>query len=370
MTLPFSTLILPLLALGLVLALVPLLKRWAIRSGHVDAPGGRKRHEEAVPPIGGLAVFPVFAGLAALAAPSAGFLWFVAALALLVVTGALDDRYTVPARIRFPIQFLAAFLMVVPGGFKTVTLGNLFGWGELWLGIGAIPFSIIATVLLINAINLMDGLDGLSGGIAFQVVAWLVLFAITGGREDMLPSLLIMGGALAGFLFYNMRHPWRARASVFIGDAGSLALGLTLAWFAFTLSQDLYDVRPLKTTIWSSALPPITVAWLLAIPIYDTCGQFARRVSQGRHPFDADHHHFHHHFIYAGFTPGQATAGILFIAFLLSCIGAGGALLGMPDYILAYLWTALLLAHIYMSMRPTRYRRLLARLRNRKPESE
>jgi len=349
----------PLIVFAAVVALVPVAKFLAHKAGFLDAPGGRKRHEDAVPPIGGLVIFPVFMIITALTSADPALIWFYAALTVMVVIGALDDRYTVPARIRFPLQFVAAFLIVVPGGAQALNMGNLFGFGEFWLGIGAIPFSIIAAVLLINAVNLMDGLDGLSAGMGCHIILWMALCTFLGQDMAALLPLLIMAGALMGFLFYNMRAPWRKRASIFIGDAGSLALGLTLAWFAFTLSQKPHEV-----------IAPVAVAWLLALPIFDTCGQFARRVSQGRHPFDADHHHFHHHFIYAGFTPGQATATILFIAFILAVIGVGGVYIGVPDYVLAYLWTALLLGHIYMSMRPTRYRRVMLRLRGKTQEPD
>jgi UDP-GlcNAc:undecaprenyl-phosphate GlcNAc-1-phosphate transferase len=198
----------------------------------------------------------------------------------------------------------------------------------------------------------MDGLDGLAGGIGFQVMAWL-LFCAAGQDAALVRPAAILAGALAGFLVWNMRAPWRKKAAVFLGDSGSLALGLALAWFTIEFSQPLHPV-----------IHPVTVAWLLALPIYDTCGQFARRVSQGRHPFDADSGHFHHHFIYAGFTPGQATASIHAIAFVMAAFGVFAPRLGAPDFVAGYLWFALLLAHIYMSMRPHRFRRILSRLRS------
>src|SRR5690606_15367016 len=101
-------------------------------------------------------------------------------------------------------------------------------------------------------------------------------------------------GALAGFLVYNLRTPLRKQAAVFMGDAGSMALGLVVAWFAMSLAQEPHVV-----------FAPISVAWILALPIIDICAQFNRRVREGRHPFSPDRGHFHHHFRHAGISSGQ-----------------------------------------------------------------
>lgn len=337
-----------------VAVLMPLACRLALRFGLVDQPGGRKRHEGAIPLVGGLVVFPVFMVLAGL---TAGLDWqvyapYFIALALLLAVGARDDKKGVPAVSKFAVHCVAAMLIVLPGQAQVIVLGDLFGFGRFGLNFLSVPFSIVATVLLINAVNLMDGLDGLAGGKGFVILTWLAIAClIQGAIEAMLPVVILMG-ALGGFLLYNMRHPLRAKASVFLGDSGSLALGLSLAWFGIWLAKPGQAV-----------VEPISVAWLLALPIYDTCGQFARRVSQGRHPFDADHDHFHHHFVYAGFPVGQATFILLGITFIFGLVGIGGRWLGLPEFALTYPWIILLFAHIYMSMRPHRFRRLVSKLR-------
>ncbi len=348
-----TPLILLIASFAFVALLVLPARKVAMRVGLVDRPGGRKKHEGAVPVIGGLVVFPVFMALTAVSGIDWSVYWaYFAALVLMLGLGVLDDRSAVSAKIKFGVQFVAAALIVVPGQAQVIMLGDLFGFGRFGLNFLSIPFSMVAVVLLINAVNLMDGLDGLAGGKGFIIMAWLVAACLAQGASGaMLPPLILMG-ALGGFLLYNMRHPLQARASVFLGDSGSLALGLSLAWFAIWLAKGE-----------SPVVQPISVAWLLALPIYDTCGQFARRVSQGRHPFDADHDHFHHHFIYAGFPVGQATLILLSITFVCGLIGIGGMWIGLPEAALTYPWIALLFVHIYMSMRPHRFRRLVARLR-------
>lgn len=339
--------------------LVPLACRMAHRFDFLDRPGGRKKHDDDIPPVGGLIIFPVFMLLAlgsGVVTPS--FLSCAAAILLLLIVGGLDDRFALPARIKFVTQFAAAFMIVLIGGVRVQGMGDIFGFGALWLGWMAIPFTVIAIVLLINAINLMDGLDGLAGGLGFVVCFWLLLCALMAGDHAHATLLVIMMGALAGFLYHNMRHPWRTQARVFMGDAGSLSLGLVLAWFAIDMAG-----HPDQ-----AAIMPMTVAWLLALPIMDTCGQFARRVSQGRHPFDPDHHHFHHHFVTAGLSVRVATASILLIVFAYGVFAVTVELLGWPQFILTYPWIMLLFLHIFMSVRPSRFRKLIQKLLRIKAE--
>ncbi len=339
-----------------VLVLMPVAIRLAGQQGFVDRPGGRKKHDRPVPPIGGLVVFPVFLGVmwllpAAPVQPQFGF--FALAVLALLVTGAFDDRYSIMPWIKFMMQFVAAFLIVVPGGAVIDSLGNLGGFGALDLRWGAVPFSIIATVLLINAVNLLDGLDGLAGGIG--VIALSLIFAggmVSGMSPDFMASLLALWGALAAFLVFNARYPRHGKASVFLGDSGSMALGLALAWLAIHGAGK----EP-------AMFSPIVVAWILALPIMDTCGQFARRISQKKHPFSADDGHFHHHFLYAGFSDAGAVCIIWAVVLCTGLAGLGAYWAGVPDFIMAYVWTGLLFLHIYLSMRLNRFRRLVSRLR-------
>lgn len=334
------------LAFALVLVLVPPARKLALRVGFVDAPGGRKEHEEPVPPIGGLVLFTVFMIIALLTGTDFSDAWpLFVALGLILFTGALDDYRHIDAWVKFGVQFLCAGLIVLASEARLYNLGDLFGFGVFHLGFMSIPFSIVAVVLFINAINLIDGLDGLAGGVSFIVLFWLAVACAVAGQGAMLLALLPLIGALAGFLFYNMRRPGRARASIFLGDAGSLGLGLVLAWFCIDFAQAPGPV----------VLPPIAVAWILALPIIDICAQFNRRVREGRHPFDPDRGHFHHHFIHAGLPVGRAVALILLICFILGGVGYFGFLIGLPQWVLTLVWIMLLFAHIGLSRKPQIY---------------
>lgn len=322
----------------------------------IDTPEGRKQHDKAVPPIGGLIVFPVFMTLSLVAGINLNTYWpLYVSLILLLMTGAFDDRAHVPALLKFFIHCVAAGIIVIFGGVQVMYLGDLIpGYGDVvWIGAITIPFSIIAVVLLVNAMNLIDGLDGLAGGISFVMFGFISLGALSGGlpyASDVLMIYILMG-ALAGFLIFNMRNPWRRKAALFLGDAGSMCLGLTLAWFSVKLAKS--PEMPLE---------PMTIAWILGLPIMDACAQFYRRVRNGRDPFSPDRGHLHHHFIDAGVSVKMTTPIIITIVLVMSAIGYGGQVLGVHDGILALLWAALLLVHMAVSYKPERYKKLITKL--------
>lgn len=353
-----ASVISPLIAFLAVMALIPIARTVALKYGVVDVPGGRKQHEEAVPPIGGIVIFTVLMAtmtvleiFSSFTFPPALFL----SLAIIVAVGLIDDIYTVDARLKFLVHFLVAGILVIWGGAKIVVLGNLLGFGNIYLGWMSIPFSIACVVYIINAINMMDGLDGLAGGNAFLVFTWFSLAAFLGGHTEGLIETLTFMAALLGFLFYNARSPWRKHAKVFLGDAGSMGIGVMIAWYAITLSQAQGHV-----------LYPISVAWILALPIIDAFGLLVARLKDGKPPFAADRRHFHHHFVNAGFGVGASVALILGWSALLGTIGFLGTLADVPAYILGWAWVALWVAHTVLTVHSEKFITLLAKLR-RKP---
>jgi UDP-GlcNAc:undecaprenyl-phosphate GlcNAc-1-phosphate transferase len=278
---------------------------------------------------------------------------------LVLVTGVIDDARGVPAFPKFLIHFTAAFLLVVPGGAQIETLGNILGMGEFRLGWASIPFSIACVVYIINAINMMDGLDGLAGGLGLIILFWLMAACGVSNWWEAFNEIALLAGALAGFLYYNMRHPFRKRAAVFLGDAGSMALGLTIAWFCIGLSQGDHPV-----------VAPVSVAWIIALPIIDAFGLLVARLKEGKHPFHPDRRHFHHHFLNAGFSVGQATGWILLLGACLGAIGFFGPMLGIPEGVLGWVWVALWIGHAGLVMKPEPFVRLLVRLRGTQDGSE
>ena len=130
------------------------------------------------------------------------------------------------------------------------------------------------------------------------------------GLGDARPIVITLIGAIGGFLLYNLRTPWRARASVFLGDAGSLFLGFVLAWFAIFACSQLGE----------RSLSPVSALWMLIVPLFDTVGCIVRRKLQGRSPMKSDRRHLHHLLQRCGLTAGQT------VAILITINAAGGAI--------------------------------------------
>jgi len=347
-----DALLFPVLAFIAVVILIPLAIRLAPALRLIDVPDDRKTHEGNVPLIGGLIIFPVFVVFSLLAGFSFGGYWpLFAAIGLLLAVGAVDDRHQVSAWTKFFLQFVAAALVILPGGARLHQLGDLFGLGLFGLDFMWLPFSFAAVVLLINAVNLMDGLDGLASGFCAVALSWIAAGLYMAGDMDGFSKVAILIAAIVGFLVYNMRHPFRRRASLFLGDAGSLCLGLCLAWFAIHAGKSVH----------APAIPPMGVAWILAIPIFDTCAQFYRRKRAGRHPFSPDRGHFHHHFVHAGMSDGKAVAVILSLAVATGAIGVLGLKMGVHPAVITLTWIAGLLTHMAVSNAPARYIALISR---------
>ena len=194
----------PMIAFVAVVILIPLAIRLAPVLKLVDAPDGpdgRKQHEGNVPLIGGLIIFPVFIVCAILAGFSFTSHWpLYAGIIVLLATGAVDDKFHVHAWAKFFIQFVAAALVIIPGGARIYQLGDLFGFGLFGLDFMWLPFSFAAVVLLINAVNLMDGLDGLASGICVVALSWLVAGFYMAGDAESFMVVAILIAAICGFL--------------------------------------------------------------------------------------------------------------------------------------------------------------------------
>lgn len=284
-----------------------LLRPLAFRIGLVDSPGGRKLHSGEVPLIGGIAIFLGFVfALLTLNISLSGFRSFIAAGGLLVFIGILDDFHELNAPVRLIGQIFAAFLMATWGGICLHSFGNLIFTGPIYLGLLALPISIFATVGIINAVNMTDGVDGLAGTLVLAQLSLIALVAYLGHRHIDVNILSILITSLLAFLFFNFRIPGRRQALIFMGDAGSMFLGLALTWFLISLSQGQH-----------AAAAPVTMLWIMIVPLFDTTRLMIMRVLAGRSPFSPDRQHIHHILIKAGFSQ-RATVIILALVTIIS----------------------------------------------------
>lgn len=276
---------------------VLLLARLARKLGVVDDPGGRKAHATAVPLVGGVAIFVALLAASWIAGLASGIASFLLALFAIIAVGIWDDVSEIRPGLKFAVQIIACAIMIWGGGVALYSVGDLIGWRSIGLSVLGVPLTIFAVVGVVNSINMMDGLDGLAGSLALVAFAWFALVAAHSGLEVQAQAALLLCGAIAGFLLFNLRFPWQRRAQVFLGDAGSLMLGFALGWFAIDLTQG-----PGRT------FPPIAALWILMLPLVDCVSLMARRLRARTSPFVADQRHIHHYLLARGFTPSQTLA--------------------------------------------------------------
>jgi UDP-GlcNAc:undecaprenyl-phosphate GlcNAc-1-phosphate transferase len=310
----------------LAVVFILLLERVAPRFGLIDVPDARKAHGRSVPLVGGLAIFGGFIVSSLLVPLEYQPPWpLVVGLALLVGVGTLDDLYDLSPVTRLCVQVAAASVMVVPDWLVTTNLGHLFGPSEFALGMFALPFTLFFITGLVNAFNMLDGLDGLTGGTAVCSFAGLGLAAAMRQEPDLLLCLMLLISATLGFLIFNFRHPWCRQARVFMGDAGSLMLGGAVAFFALKVAT--HETNPLALG---------TLLWLFAVPLLDTLSLIVRRVLAGRSPFRGDRQHLHHLLLDCGLTPRQATCAMLAASIGLGLFGLLGLHFEWPDALMTW----------------------------------
>lgn len=340
-----------LLACFLTVLLIVWLRRPAERLGLIDDPGGRKRHGDSVPLTGGLAiVLGFFVALAVSFHALGDYMVFFAAVALLVAIGVMDDLGEVSARSKMGVQVLAAVLMTSWGNHFLISLGDLFGRGPIGLGNWAIPLTVFATVAVINGINMFDGLDGLAGGLVAVMLAFFAYFAWLQLDVNALKLLVVLLGAVAGFLFFNAPHPWRGRRRAFMGDTGSLVLGFVIAWFSIELTQ-----KPLDP------VPPVVMLWIVGVVLMDVFTVTLRRVVRRRDPAAPDRAHLHHLLTRHGLTSAQAAGFIVAANFTLGLAGVAGWRIGVPEAVLFAGFIALGLAYLGLLLYPARLLRMSRR---------
>jgi len=239
-------------------------------------------------------------------------------MAVMAIVGTVDDRFGLGAGVKFFAQIATVLVIIALNGTVVDHLGAIFGTGQLPLGSLAIPFTILCAVGLINAINMLDGLDGLCGGVAIAALAGLTGAAIIGGAPTTTTGPLILIGALVGFLVFNAPGLRANRRRVFLGDAGSLIVGLAIAWFGLDITYGP-----------STGIPPVATVWILAVPVLDALTVIGRRMNQRRHPMHPDRAHLHHALHDWGLSTAATTATITALTAITATIGIVGCLGGI-----------------------------------------
>jgi UDP-GlcNAc:undecaprenyl-phosphate GlcNAc-1-phosphate transferase len=357
------------LSFGLGIVLTPLARDIAARSGLVDRPDGRRKiHRAPVPLAGGIAVF--FAASAAvlavcivaggrlgeqLAAQQSSLIGLVLAASFICLVGVADDGGKLRGRHKLLGQVVAVAIVISSG---VVVQGVHFLGYHIELGPLAIPFTGLFLLGAINSLNLIDGMDGLLGSVATIICLAMAAMAVMSGHWATATIACALAGALVAFLFFNFPP-----ASVFLGDCGSMLVGLVVGVLAIT----------------SSLKGPATVALaapmaLLTIPFFDTMAAIVRRKLTGRSIYTTDRGHIHHCLLRSGLSHYSAIFVIGFLCLLTVCgtltsIALQSDVLAVASglVVMGLLVVTRLFGYAEFTLIQQRLREVAARLRHREP---
>ena len=289
----------------IALITTPVVKTLAFRIGAVDVPkDNRRMHKHPIPRMGGLAIFlGFFFSVLIFMELTPQMRGLLLGAVVIVVLGIFDDIYALGAKFKFLVQIAAALLAVNSGNVITVISNpNIFSSTPYWeLGALSIPISVIWIAAITNAVNLIDGLDGLACGVSTIMSMTLLVIALVVSEPDVAILMAALAGGCMGFLPYNLNP-----AKIFMGDTGSTFLGFVLA------------VVSINGLFKSAALISFAVPFLLlGLPIFDTCFAIIRRVAKGQSPMAPDRGHIHHRLIDMGFSQKQTVAVLYVISAIL-----------------------------------------------------
>ena len=313
----------------------------AIEIGLVDKPCERKQHSGHIPLIGGISIF--------LAVLAASLLWlpntlelrmYLIASAMMVFIGALDDKFDLRVRVRIVGQIIIASLMIYGVGGYISNLGNLFGFGDVTLDSVGIVFTYIGIIVVINAYNMIDGIDGLIGSLSINTFTSIAILFIMNGQTAYLSYPLILATATVPYLMYNLgffeKLFNKECKKIFMGDAGSMFVGLSVIWLLTMGTQGEH-----------ASFRPVTALWICAIPLMDMLAIVVRRYKNGKSPFKPDRDHLHHILQRAGLTSGQTLVAISSAAAVMSVIGLAGEYFNVTESVMLFGFIALFIIYVF-----------------------
>ena len=281
---------------------IPLVKRIAKHIGAIDIPNERKVHKNPIPRLGGLGIYAGFLlGYILFGHPSLQMNSILIGSFIIIITGLCDDIKPIKPLPKLIGQIAAACILVFYGN---IVLNNITVFGQdIEFGIFAYPITIMFVVACTNVINLIDGLDGLSGGISsiFYLSTIVICFFQERFTGLEFTLALIMLGSTLGFLFHNFNP-----ARIFAGDSGAMFMGYVIS---------VISLLGFKTTVMTSIFAPLAI---LAVPILDTLFAIIRRLINHKHIYDADKEHLHHQLLKMNFSHKMTVIIIYIITALFS----------------------------------------------------
>lgn len=329
----------------------------AVNISDTPAPGSNhKLHDTVTPFVGGVGVLAALCvAIFFLIDIHSDSFYKYAALGIISIIifsiGFADDALTLNYKSRFFIQILSVFIMILFGGVALSDFGGILFSASLQTYHAVIPITIFAVIGVINSLNMIDGVDGLSGSVSFVTLLLIGTVAfIADDRHNLMLTTALIGGVL-GFLYFNLRYRKQRYARVFLGDNGSMLLGLLLAWLLVDLSQGS-----------NRAMTPVTALWLFSVPLMDTVTVMLRRVWLGKSPFTPDRYHLHHLMQRADFRVPEIVFIIVLLHTLLGIIGLMGLYLGISETTMFICFLLFFLGYCFLTIRPWHFIPLLRHL--------
>ena len=320
----------------LIIAIAALSFNWAAiytaaKLGLVAVPDSRRQHRGEVPLTGGIAIFlTILFGTFTLGiTPYTNNMLVIATLVFIV--GVYDDRNHISATIRLLIQYGSGILLATFGGIVIINVGSLLSFGDIPLLMLSVPLTALSVAGLSNAYNMIDGIDGLAASTI--LLPLFILFGLaTAHDHPMATALLLMVVPLLVFLIFNLGPNNRLFPKVFLGDAGSITLGLLVTASLIYFSQGE-----------NALIRPGTALWLVTVPIMDMLATMLRRLKNGHKLMAADRSHLHHTLMNRGLSTRKTL--LVMVAYATVCAFLGLALEGLPESLSLLLYFLLFTAH-------------------------
>ncbi len=320
-------------ALGVTVLVLPRLAHLAENIGLMDMPNERKVHNSPKPLVGGLGIVLGLLFSSLLFVPLTYFRGYYAGVLSLVIIGFFDDFRELNHRWKFVAQFFAAAVMIHFSRTLLFSFGDLLSVGPIYLGAAGVPLTVFCAVGVINAVNMVDGLDGLAGGVSLIAFCSFGFLAYINDQPELLLLSMALAGAVVGFVRYNW-YP----ARLFLGDGGSLLLGFSLAFLSIAITQKQ-----------GSLVPPIAALLVVAFPIADAVTVMLKRGLKGKSPFYADKTHFHHILLLLGYCKRSADRTIFAMSGLLSAVAVLGTVYHLREAWLFLVFCVFFITHFVFS---------------------
>jgi UDP-GlcNAc:undecaprenyl-phosphate GlcNAc-1-phosphate transferase len=329
----------PILLTFIIASIGLYLSSWvAVSVGLIDRPSGRKQHEGNIPLVGGISIyFSVALSLLIYPQLLTHSTFYLLCSSVLICVGIIDDKYGISAWVRLVVISILAIALVLIAEISIHDLGNIISFGYSQLEHGELLITLLAIIGAITAFNMVDGLDGLLGGVSWVTLGALALLFYLNDQTELMFFCFIFISAMIPYLLSNLGL--LASTKIFMGDAGSMFIGFTLVWLLIEGSQSHAG------HIIEHKINAVTTLWLIAIPLIDLAAIIIHRISKGQSPLKADREHIHHIFLRLGLSYRQTLYLIIMLALVCAGIGVVGEVYHVNESIMFVLFIILFICY-------------------------